>query len=399
MTKRRELLKTGVATGVATGLGFIAAQDTQAFSPISNYEYSPYDIRRYGAIGDGNSHPLSEKFTSVANAQKIYPKATSLDQEIDWAAAQKALDNNPIVYIPVGEFVFNSTLSAVGRAYKDKLIIGSGRASVIKHSGGVHAIQIGDGETNTSHLQLKDFKIQNQNNEQAAAGVLIHRASRLLFSNLRISGYTSTDIGQFAEGGAAIKIYQGWIITIRDCLLLHSQHGIYANGDPLGVNAVHIGDCVIENNRFSGVYIHGVNQYSVRNCTIESVDDGAYGVYVNTGRSITIAENYFENLKTSPIYTKDPVYVQGIQIQHNFFDAPDCDHMIIIDGAQGGMIEGNTFASTAKKTLIRLRGSHFTRHLQIAANSISNRLPASQSFIHYVHPLESGSVYNPNHQP
>ena len=115
MTKRRDLLKTGVASG----LGFLAAQDSYALSPVFLYEHSGYDIRRFGAIGDGQSHPLSEKYSHLADAQRIYPQATSLDQEIDWAAAQKALDNNPIVYIPPGEFLFNSALQAIGNTYKD----------------------------------------------------------------------------------------------------------------------------------------------------------------------------------------------------------------------------------------------------------------------------------------
>lgn len=51
------------------------------------------DIRDYGAIGDGVVHRLSERFSTLAMAQVVYPKATSLSQTIDWAAAQKAADS------------------------------------------------------------------------------------------------------------------------------------------------------------------------------------------------------------------------------------------------------------------------------------------------------------------
>lgn len=50
---------------------------------------SPED---YDAIGDGNSHPLSERFATLAAAQAQYPHATALTDEIDWAAWQGCLD-------------------------------------------------------------------------------------------------------------------------------------------------------------------------------------------------------------------------------------------------------------------------------------------------------------------
>lgn len=42
----------------------------------------------YGAIGDGTSHPLSERYATLAAAQVVYPHATALTQTIDWAAIQ-----------------------------------------------------------------------------------------------------------------------------------------------------------------------------------------------------------------------------------------------------------------------------------------------------------------------
>jgi hypothetical protein len=377
---------------MASSLGLLALSDGQAMSPAFFYERSDYDIRRYGALGDGRSHPLAEKYNSLEKARRRYPAAISLDQQIDAAAAQKALDNNAIVYIPPGEFLFDTPLQAAGDAYKDKLIGGAGRTSIIRHIAGKYAIRIGDGESGTSHLQLKDFKILGH--DQADAGIFVDRASRLLFSNIRISGYGSKQAGEFDEGGAGMKIYRSWIITVRDCVMTDNHHGIYSHGRDLGVNAVHIGDCTIENNTYSGVYIHGANRYSVSHCTIESVERGDYGIYVAVGRAVTLAENYFENISLCPIYVEDPVYVQGVQIENNYFDAA-CDHMIILDGAQGATLAGNTFASDAGKALIKLRGGSFTRNVEISGNSLSNRLDEDGRFIDYEYPLENGSVFDP----
>jgi hypothetical protein len=42
----------------------------------------------FGEIADGNYHPLSDRFASLAAAKRVYPFATSLAQSIDWAAIQ-----------------------------------------------------------------------------------------------------------------------------------------------------------------------------------------------------------------------------------------------------------------------------------------------------------------------
>jgi hypothetical protein len=48
------------------------------------------NVRDFGAIGDGKSHPLSERYHSLVEAQAVYPHATSLDNELDWAAVLAA---------------------------------------------------------------------------------------------------------------------------------------------------------------------------------------------------------------------------------------------------------------------------------------------------------------------
>lgn len=57
----------------------------------------------FGAIGDGNSHPLSSVYSTLAAAQAVYPFVTSLSQEIDWAAIQaavnEAMKTGKMVYI------------------------------------------------------------------------------------------------------------------------------------------------------------------------------------------------------------------------------------------------------------------------------------------------------------
>lgn len=72
-----------------------------------------YNAKDYGAIADGASHPLSGFYATLAAAQAVYPHATSLTQEIDWAAVQAAvngaLPTKAIAYCPAGTYTFGSS--------------------------------------------------------------------------------------------------------------------------------------------------------------------------------------------------------------------------------------------------------------------------------------------------
>jgi hypothetical protein len=57
------------------------------------------DVRNYGAIGDFVSHPLSQRFATLAAAQAVYPEATSLSDEIDWCAITRCIAANGSVYL------------------------------------------------------------------------------------------------------------------------------------------------------------------------------------------------------------------------------------------------------------------------------------------------------------
>lgn len=105
--------------------------------------------RWYGAIADGSSHPLSERFSTLAAATAMYPQATSLSDEIDWAAMQAAFSKSeatvfggqvsgysntqgtPTVRITAGNYVMNRPV-AMG-AYTDVVV--DRRAMVRQASG------------------------------------------------------------------------------------------------------------------------------------------------------------------------------------------------------------------------------------------------------------------------
>ncbi|WP_306715153.1 glycosyl hydrolase family 28-related protein [Burkholderia dolosa] len=89
-------------------------------------------VKDFGAIGDGNSHPLSDFYATLAAAQVDYPIATSLTNQIDDIAINTAIlyarDVKASVRIPYGIFLVRQIT-----VYTDTVLRGEGRnATVLK---------------------------------------------------------------------------------------------------------------------------------------------------------------------------------------------------------------------------------------------------------------------------
>lgn len=85
-----------------------------------NYNFglisTTYNVKAYGAIGDGITHPLSQSFGSLALAQASYPNATALTEEIDYHAIRKSIDvaaaaGGGTVLLPKGRYMMNNAAS------------------------------------------------------------------------------------------------------------------------------------------------------------------------------------------------------------------------------------------------------------------------------------------------
>lgn len=97
--------KTLLPPGAPTGTLGVAV----LYSPSA-----PLNVKAFGAIGDNSSHPLSDRFPTLAAARAIYPFVTSLTQEIDYAGIEAALRSVHYlgqVYLPTGRYVINTPIS------------------------------------------------------------------------------------------------------------------------------------------------------------------------------------------------------------------------------------------------------------------------------------------------
>jgi hypothetical protein len=103
--------------GIIAGLPLAAA-------PGASFAQSPAPAARQhgailpeGAVADGASHPLSERFRTLAAARAVFPHATALTDEIDWCALQGAVNRadaqgGGAVHVPNGgrSYVLNRGL-------------------------------------------------------------------------------------------------------------------------------------------------------------------------------------------------------------------------------------------------------------------------------------------------
>ena len=111
----------------------------------------PNNIKAWGAIVDGNSHPLSQTYPTLAAAQAVYPHATSLNDEIDWCAIQAAVNAlEKVIYIP-GWALINRPVISTSTTPITVLGDGVNVSSIIQTTAGA------DGWQHTSTLGFQMF--------------------------------------------------------------------------------------------------------------------------------------------------------------------------------------------------------------------------------------------------
>lgn len=142
---RRLLLAAALAFPAAAQTAAQAAQDKPLRPrPEPSLSTGPaLSIRDRGAIGDGRSHPLSERYKSLEAARRVHPHVRSLDQECDWAALQGAVldlsrsGHGGTVMVPPGHYRLDGeivlpNLDRHDEAFNEVEIVGAGmRASLL----------------------------------------------------------------------------------------------------------------------------------------------------------------------------------------------------------------------------------------------------------------------------
>lgn len=231
------------------------------FKPSSNSSNEITPIM-YGAIADGSSHPVSEKFDSLEAVQVVYPSATSLDDEIDLLAFEKAIQNHDKVKIPSGRYIFNRTV----QIQDGNIIEGDGYSSWIQYKGAENTFLF---MINTSatlkNLKLSYYTIDNRN------GILIN-------NNIE----TNIEDIMFEKFEQGIVLYNSKIINITKCCFHSMGTSISSNYS----SCLNIEKCHFEDNSTS-IYVDNSTCNILKNTFINSTKT------INIFASITNIENCF----------------------------------------------------------------------------------------------------------
>lgn len=258
-------------------------------------------IKDFGGIGDGTSHPLSSRYPTLLLAQAFYPFATTLTDEIDWAATQAAITdaiatNRSVRVDDTATFVINRTVN-VGRCK----MFGGGDGSRFKPTmtDGTPCILVTAG---TTFFSFEDFRIDN----------LLDQANYLTGA---VSGQVCTGIKIDVSGGTYASRFHIKNVMVRGCAIGADIKGFIGSIENLWLiccdlglsgttmNSVRI-NARFENNRkdfaitgSNGIHFDqplsqgGIHQFGLLTSTLDDCD----GVVLTTP--------YLEQCRNSPFIT------------------------------------------------------------------------------------------------
>lgn len=105
-----EISKVKLDTGITATAKFGGVERTQA-----DKNTEQVSVKDFGAIGDGEHHPVSElipsRFASLLALQSAHPYVTSLNDSIDWLAFQAATEYGGEIHVPRGTYYLNKKVS------------------------------------------------------------------------------------------------------------------------------------------------------------------------------------------------------------------------------------------------------------------------------------------------
>lgn len=267
----------------------------------------------FGAIGDGNSHPLSSVYPTLAAAQAVYPFVTSLSQQIDWAAIQAAVNEamkiGKMVYITgAGPYMISDTIIVKIQRALTPLPPGS-PGQAIHFADNVNAIIKGFGTPTLKATNAIPYIIELTNNFTFSAGPPFYcliegigfngnnLATTGIYSNFSMHNrYVHNRFWNLQEG---IR-YRGYGVAQISFNTFEAKDSIVLQDGG--------GDSVIDHNDFytpqniantTGVYIgnFGGNTRILNNTFSNGWDTSLYPCYCiyinNANRDVTIENNEF----------------------------------------------------------------------------------------------------------
>ncbi len=303
------------------------------------------NVRDFGAVGDGTSHPLQARFKTLSLAQQVYPYAESLDEEQDWAGIQSALDAGCVVDVPDGRYVLGGrSLSLDGPTE----LRGAGRScSALQYWGNDAALRANSGVGTVAHTwAVRDVAIQcvtaPTTGERGRYGLRVGQlytsplsAHKGTVENVQLSGaqqaglhLRASQINEFRAVDLSSNIGDGCFVDATThnantdthfyaCTFRHNtKRGLYSTG---GGAVFTFHGCTFEVNKEEGARLWRPDEpnRSARNWVFER----CYFEHNNDGRSGGPYANFFIDSEHVATVQGHGIW-QNIELRRCFFQLP-----------------------------------------------------------------------------
>lgn len=276
-------------------------QELAIFDPVPVIGARQFDRRSEGssriivsgAIGDGRMHPLSERFSSLAEAQAIFPAAEALVDSICGVAIQSAIDRaaqrgralqgGGSVFLPAGRYPLSRSLVLPDGV----LLEGEGRdRTFIDNQNSPLALPLVINDpTGTARISLRGLSLHG-----GTHGVRIQVASYVegLFVD-GVSFQLQTD-----KNFECNKLLQ--IATFRDCAFGLAPYGVYIAA--WTSNVVSFDGCSFENHSRTHLHLRGAECVTITGGRFEGsgvFDAQRMTIDIESAAAVNFNGVYFEN--------------------------------------------------------------------------------------------------------
>lgn len=191
---------------------------------------------QYGAIGDGYSHPLSDLYVSLADAQIKYPHAKSLSDELDWAAIQLAINENDPdhggeeIIIPPGKYLAGGLVITRPSLLKGSSTFRGVQTSILvkENQKGIEITRTITQDGSGTIIQNLSVEPENELLKSGTIGVHVNGANGVIIDTVNVFRMDSHGI-EISNTAEKISNSNSW--QLINCYSSHNgENGLYVHG-------------------------------------------------------------------------------------------------------------------------------------------------------------------------
>ena len=278
----------------------ITDAERQAGVNVTDNRFTPGNVLRYGATGDGRTDDTR-----------------ALQNAIDAAAAANF---SFAVYLPTGDYVINAPLSFKGASRKSIVMVGDGGAFGIRNT------KVTAGRSWSGASMIQSDRVRK--NGWTIENIWFDAASRVKcilnleeFNHVVVRGCRISDSTGTVDGDrvGAITLKNSWVSRLENCVIAGCGDGIYCGEN---TNNINIWGCSVVLN--DGVGLRMRNSYGINISGSVFEDNARCGILLDICRGAWISGNYFEtNGRAGYKYTKGETRTIRADIIANGWISPE----------------------------------------------------------------------------